>query len=219
MVRSIPRRRSLRNVRRDDLSEQIISSIFWAASSFPAYACIRRSARRSRTSSIKRKIDFVKARRSGLTKPGRRHLLAHRHFAGWFQPRTAAYAQVGYQTAYLKRHYTPGSARQRDRRCNSAIFCRAYRRRTGRCSAAGREPGRPDFLFEGRSSSAHRDQYLAAGPKRLSARRRPFRDLKAFAERIWCTVPKRRAKNDRCTRSAFGRRSALDALLFFSAPR
>jgi DNA polymerase-3 subunit alpha len=76
-----------------------------------AYACIKAISKKKHDIIEARKADFLKgAQERGLTKDtaGDIFALIEKFGAyGFNKSHTAAYAQVGYQTAYLKRHFTP----------------------------------------------------------------------------------------------------------------
>lgn len=76
-----------------------------------AYACIKAISKKKQEIIDQRKIDFVKgAQDRGLTRDQAEHIFGLIVFFGGYgfnKSHTAAYAQIGYQTAYLKRHYTP----------------------------------------------------------------------------------------------------------------
>ena len=76
-----------------------------------AYACIKAISKKKQEIIDQRKIDFVKgAQERGLTRDQAEHIFGLIVFFGGYgfnKSHTAAYAQIGYQTAYLKRHYTP----------------------------------------------------------------------------------------------------------------
>ena len=77
----------------------------------PAYACIKAISKKKYDIINDRKIDFVKgAVGRGLAKQTAEEifdLIVKFGGYGFNKSHTAAYAQLGYQTAYLKRHFTP----------------------------------------------------------------------------------------------------------------
>ena len=76
-----------------------------------AYACIKAISKKKKEIIDQRKIDFIKgAQERGLTKEQAESifdLIVVFGGYGFNKSHTAAYARLGYQTAYLKRHYTP----------------------------------------------------------------------------------------------------------------
>src|ERR1043166_946653 len=76
-----------------------------------AYACIKAISKKKQDIIDARKADFVKgAQERGVTKGQAEEIFALIVFCGGYgfnKSHSAAYAMVGYQTAYLKRHYTP----------------------------------------------------------------------------------------------------------------
>ncbi len=77
----------------------------------PAYACIKAISKKKYDIINDRKIDFVKgAGERGLAKQTAEEifdLIVKFGGYGFNKSHSAAYAQLGYQTAYLKRHFTP----------------------------------------------------------------------------------------------------------------
>jgi DNA polymerase-3 subunit alpha len=76
-----------------------------------AYACIKAISKKKQDIIDARKIDFINgAQERGLRKETAEEifgLIVHFGGYGFNKSHTAAYAQLGYQTAYLKAHYTP----------------------------------------------------------------------------------------------------------------
>ncbi len=76
-----------------------------------AYACIKAISKKKKEIIDRRKVDFVKgAQDRGLAQREAEEIFDLIVFFGGYgfnKSHTAAYAQLGYQTAYLKRHYTP----------------------------------------------------------------------------------------------------------------
>jgi DNA polymerase-3 subunit alpha len=76
-----------------------------------AYACIKAISKKKEEIINARRIDFLKgAQERGLAKETAQEifeLIVKFGGYGFNKSHTAAYAQVGYQTAYLKRHFTP----------------------------------------------------------------------------------------------------------------
>src|SRR5262249_21102072 len=76
-----------------------------------AYACIKAISKKKQDVIDARRIDFLKgAQQRGVSEETAKEifdLICYFGSYGFNKSHTAAYAQLGYQTAYLKAHYTP----------------------------------------------------------------------------------------------------------------
>src|SRR5207248_2151915 len=76
-----------------------------------AYACIKAISKKKQDIIDARRADFTKgARERGVSKETAAEVFGLIEYFGGYgfnKSHTAAYAQIGYQTAYLKAHYTP----------------------------------------------------------------------------------------------------------------
>ena len=76
-----------------------------------AYACIKAISKKKQDIIDARKAEFIDGRRRSAASPRRRReeifdLIVNFGGYGFNKSHTAAYAQIAYQTAYLKAHYT-----------------------------------------------------------------------------------------------------------------
>lgn len=199
-----------------------------------AYACIKAISKKKKEIIDQRKIDFIQgAQQRGLTKEQAEaifDLIVVFGGYGFNKSHTAAYARLGYQTAYLKRHYTAefmaallsseiDDANKRDILVEHIADARAL---GVEVLPPDINMGEPDFTVRGGKIvfGLTAIKGLGRGAAEAICRARaeggPFRDLFDFCERVDArSVP--RAAVERLIKAgafdAFGHRAALMAVL------
>jgi DNA polymerase-3 subunit alpha len=195
-----------------------------------AYACIKAISKKKQDIIDARRADFVRgARKQGVSEQAAGEifgLIVHFGGYGFNKSHSAAYAQIGYQTAYLKAHYTAeymaallSSEIDDGNKRDVFVDHIADARRLG---AEVRPPdinaGDADFtvtdgkIIFGLSAIKGLGRGAAGEISRARAEKGPFRDLFDFCERVDLrSVPK--SAIERLIKAgafdAFGKRAAL----------
>ena len=198
-----------------------------------AYACIKAISKKKQETIDQRKLDFIAgARERGLTRDQAEHIFGLIVFFGGYgfnKSHTAAYAQLGYQTAYLKRHYTPefmaallSSEIDDGNKRDILVEHIADARHLGvEVLPPNVNAGEPDFTVDNGKIvfglTAIKGLGRGAASEIVRARaERPFRDLYDFCERVDHKVVPRSALEKMIKAGAFdcfGCRAALMQVL------
>jgi DNA polymerase-3 subunit alpha len=202
-----------------------------------AYACIKAISKKKHDIIDQRRAEFIKGSlEQGLDEPTARGIFEKiTYFAGYGfnKSHTAAYAQIGYQTAYLKAHYTPefmaallsSEIEDGNKRDIMVEHINDARRLGVEVLPPDVNQGDVDFTVVGGKIAFGLTAIkgLGRGAAEVIVRARaeggPFRDFFDFCERIDLKIVPRAAIEKLIKAGAFDRRGAKRAQLMYVLPR